>query len=276
LEDILLYATEKNIAVNFVAEKNYSKSSVLGRIAKITGGKVFYVGSVSVESKILKHLEHGRSDKLQLIYKDDSLWDASHVLEVLYKNNEEIDKVTSTVNYSGYWKRSLRFPFMFTIVLFFLILVLFIILVFLAKKKKNRDADKIGNNDLETQISSYTGDDHIDSSPNVIHDQNSQFLRGWLIQREGGESGKKFPLYWKEFNIGSHPRNGIVVNDPGISSSHARIRFAKESFYLLDLASDSGTFLNGRKVLRPKKLNDWDEIRIGSTTFIFRGMHNRV
>jgi hypothetical protein len=276
LEDILLYATEKNIAVNFVAEKNYSKSSVLNRIAKITGGKVFYVGSESVESKILKYLEPGRSDKFQLIYKDDNLWEASHVLEVLYKNNEEIDRAISAVSYPGYLKRYFRFPFIITIILFLVIFVVSVMIVFLLKKGRNGGTNKISNNDFEAQISSHSVYGHFDSSPNVINEQNPRFLRGWLIQKEGGESGKKFPLYWQELDIGSHPRNGIVVNDPGISSSHARIRFAKESFYLLDLASDSGTFLNGRKVLRPKRLNDWDEIRIGSTTFIFRGTLNRV
>jgi len=36
------------------------------------------------------------------------------------------------------------------------------------------------------------------------------------------------------------------------------------------MASDGGTFLNGKKLLRPKKLFDWDEIQIGTTVLIFR------
>jgi len=43
-------------------------------------------------------------------------------------------------------------------------------------------------------------------------------------------------------------------------------------YYLFDLISDTGTFLNSKKILRPRLLHDWDEIRMGNTSFIFRGL----
>jgi pSer/pThr/pTyr-binding forkhead associated (FHA) protein len=39
---------------------------------------------------------------------------------------------------------------------------------------------------------------------------------------------------------------------------------------LFDLASEHGTYLNGKKLLRPKYLADWDEIALGRFVFVFR------
>lgn len=110
----------------------------------------------------------------------------------------------------------------------------------------------------------------------VDTDEMSQSSRGWLLEKEGAEIGKKFPIFWDSVTIGTSSSNGIVVNDITVSLMHVRIRRIKKSFFIIDLASDNGTFLNGRKLLRVKKLSDWDEIRIGNTIFIFRTIKGRV
>jgi len=48
------------------------------------------------------------------------------------------------------------------------------------------------------------------------------------------------------------------------------MRRIEGGYYLYDLVSDSGTYLNGKKLLRPRLLHDWDEIKAGKTVFIFR------
>ncbi|RPI88819.1 MAG: FHA domain-containing protein, partial [Spirochaetales bacterium] len=97
------------------------------------------------------------------------------------------------------------------------------------------------------------------------------YAKAWLVQKDGPEVGKKFPMYWEEITIGRDDENAIVIRDDAVSLRHARIKEMKGAYYLFDLASDNGTFLNGKKLLRPRPLYDWDELRMGRTLFIFRG-----
>lgn len=71
--------------------------------------------------------------------------------------------------------------------------------------------------------------------------------------------------------MGRGQDNTIIINDDAISINHAKIRNVKNIYHIFDLVSQNGTFLNGKKLLRPKSLHDWDEIKIGRTRFIFRG-----
>ncbi len=107
----------------------------------------------------------------------------------------------------------------------------------------------------------------------LITPQDPEYIyaKAWLVQKDGPEAGKKFPMYWEEVTIGRDEENAIVIRDDAVSLKHARIREIKGAYYLFDLASDNGTFLNCKKLLRPRPLYDWDEIRMGRTLFIFRG-----
>ena len=92
----------------------------------------------------------------------------------------------------------------------------------------------------------------------------------WLAEKDEIEKGKKFVISGDELTLGQLEENGIVVRDVSVSPAHARIRFVKNRYMLFDLASEHGTFLNGRKLLRPKALADWDEIALGRFVFVFR------
>jgi len=63
--------------------------------------------------------------------------------------------------------------------------------------------------------------------------------------------------------IGRHARNAIVINDPCISNSHARLERTEDGAYILrDLNSDNGTFVNDRTItLCP--LRHGDIVRFG-------------
>lgn len=65
----------------------------------------------------------------------------------------------------------------------------------------------------------------------------------------------------------------LVINDPYISRSHAAILHEKGGFYVQDLNSKNGTFLNGKRLeagkcsLRP--LEHGDRIRFNVIEFVF-------
>lgn len=61
----------------------------------------------------------------------------------------------------------------------------------------------------------------------------------------------------------------IVLEDAGVSSCHARIELQGDQFVICDLASASGTYVNGSDVGRTV-LMDGDVIRIGHTKFVFK------
>jgi pSer/pThr/pTyr-binding forkhead associated (FHA) protein len=97
------------------------------------------------------------------------------------------------------------------------------------------------------------------------------YARAWLVEKDGPEAGKKFPIFWEEVTLGREEENTVVIRDQAVSLKHAKIKRMKNAYYLFDMVSDNGTFVNGNKLLRPRPLYDWDEIRVGRSLFIFRG-----
>ncbi|MFQ5670074.1 MAG: FHA domain-containing protein [Acidobacteriota bacterium] len=62
----------------------------------------------------------------------------------------------------------------------------------------------------------------------------------------------------------------LVLADPKASRKHAEISlFGPGRFFLRDLASTNGTFLNGRRVMDRCELHHQDRIRVGDTVMEF-------
>jgi adenylate cyclase len=63
--------------------------------------------------------------------------------------------------------------------------------------------------------------------------------------------------------IGRGRGNDLLLDDSRVSRNHALIRLLGEQrFYLVDLGSANGTFLNGRPVMVPAELKSGDKIQI--------------
>jgi class 3 adenylate cyclase len=72
-------------------------------------------------------------------------------------------------------------------------------------------------------------------------------------------------------SIGRAALNTVVVESPKVSRLHAIIHSEKPgAFWLIDLASSNGTFLNKRRIHEPVRLHDQDQITIGGHAFAFR------
>ena len=72
-------------------------------------------------------------------------------------------------------------------------------------------------------------------------------------------------------SIGRATLNGLVLDSAKVSRLHAIIHSERAgAFWLVDLGSSNGTFLNKRRIHEPTRLRDWDQITIGGNTFIFR------
>ncbi len=103
--------------------------------------------------------------------------------------------------------------------------------------------------------------------------QEGQLRRGllprdigvYLQVMEGEDSGRRFDLSQGGiFTIGRRDCN-IPLNDRKVSRKHAEIQvLARDQYFVIDLASRNGTFVNGVRLNR-RKLKHNDIIRIGDS-----------
>jgi predicted component of type VI protein secretion system len=80
---------------------------------------------------------------------------------------------------------------------------------------------------------------------------------------------KQIEMSGPKIAIGRKSDNDLALDDPSISGHHAKIVKVQEVWFLEDLASTNGTFVNEHKIDR-KQLQDADVIRIGTYRIIYR------
>lgn len=89
-----------------------------------------------------------------------------------------------------------------------------------------------------------------------------------LLQNSGTSAGREFRLVCGETNLGRSRDNDVSLDDPSVSRFHARIFERESRFYICDLDSTSGTYVNGDRIARDHPLNHGDTIRLGTTELI--------
>lgn len=65
--------------------------------------------------------------------------------------------------------------------------------------------------------------------------------------------------------VGRSPSSDIVVEEPYVSSTHARFTLQGPALVLEDLNSTNGTLVNGHLIDQPVTLRDGDEVQVGDT-----------
>ena len=69
--------------------------------------------------------------------------------------------------------------------------------------------------------------------------------------------------------IGRHPECDVIIDDGSVSRHHAQIVNEKGAYFLYDLNSRNGTYVNESQILTPTKLFDGSRIRICDVHFVF-------
>jgi pSer/pThr/pTyr-binding forkhead associated (FHA) protein len=92
----------------------------------------------------------------------------------------------------------------------------------------------------------------------------------FLVAVRGGgiEPGERFDLFGG-LSIGRSPDADVRIEDRFASSVHARLYSRGASYYVEDMNSTNGTFLNGAVLEGEAELHDLDEVKIGDTEFRF-------
>ncbi len=280
--DVARAAREAEIPVHFVCPARICAAKSLERIARLSGGRVVLSGAGGCARGLLGSTGGGAAAHYLLQY-DSSLQpdDRAHQLEVRFNHNGIADRDTRTFRLER-TAMDIRIPHITEIMLISLILVLIVLLaVVIVIIIRNSGRIFVREQSVSPPLPGTALNFSIDdlergsaplAEPTLTpRDPEYAYSRAWLLEKDGPETGKKFPIFWDELTLGRDEGNTIVVKDQAVSPQHAKIKRIRDTYLMYDLVSENGTFLNGKKLLRPKALYDWDEIKIGRTVFIFRG-----
>ncbi len=86
-----------------------------------------------------------------------------------------------------------------------------------------------------------------------------------LTVEEGEHVGLRAVIETEEYVIGRGDECELVLSDRAISRQHARIWHEGDFYYVEDLESKNGTWVNGEALDRPRKLIDGDKIQLAMT-----------
>jgi len=68
--------------------------------------------------------------------------------------------------------------------------------------------------------------------------------------------------------LGRSPDNDVILRDPATSGHHARVETRGGQFWVVDLGSTNGTYVNG-EAIQEKQLNSGDRLTIGQNSVHF-------
>jgi DNA-binding CsgD family transcriptional regulator len=99
----------------------------------------------------------------------------------------------------------------------------------------------------------------------------SAFMAAYVEVTEWGDS-RLIPLDGLRLTIGRSTDNDVALaGDNEVSRFHALLERVATGWFVRDLSSKNGTFVNGERIGGDRPLRNGDDIRIGHTRLVFRG-----
>ena len=81
----------------------------------------------------------------------------------------------------------------------------------------------------------------------------------------GAQAGATLPLGSSALRVGRSNACNLVIDDSYASSQHARFYKSDGDWYVEDLGSTNGTYVEGERLTAPRRLGVGVEVRIGQT-----------
>jgi len=97
-----------------------------------------------------------------------------------------------------------------------------------------------------------------------------------FLVRSGGLSGHRLSVKTPVANIGRAEYNDLVVPDPSVSTSHAKLQRREGVWVLVDLDSTNGTFVDGERVKGEAPLAPGAAVRFGDVQLVFEPTDDAV
>ena len=89
-----------------------------------------------------------------------------------------------------------------------------------------------------------------------------------VIRSGGGRVGESFALQGDRMTVGRRPDSDVFLDDVTVSRDHALIVRRNGAYWLDDLGSLNGTYVNRRRI-DSHRLEDGDELQVGKYKLTF-------
>jgi len=89
-----------------------------------------------------------------------------------------------------------------------------------------------------------------------------------LLVKRGPNAGSTFLIEKERTTAGRQPESDVFLDDVTVSRHHAELERRGEEFFVRDLGSLNGTYVNGERV-EETKLASGDEIQVGKFKLVF-------
>lgn len=97
-----------------------------------------------------------------------------------------------------------------------------------------------------------------------------------IIQPAGGGPPRTETFNQNELTIGSVQGNDVVLPEANVDSRHARIVVRDGRPIIVDLKSNAGTFVNGKRLSSPMVLRTRDVVHVGPVRMMVRAVHRET
>jgi hypothetical protein len=91
---------------------------------------------------------------------------------------------------------------------------------------------------------------------------------GMLWVKEGARRGRFYAI--KHGTTIGRKDGDLILDDPKVSSAHAKFTMDGDDFLLWDFGSANGTYVNGKKIREATLLMENDLIKIGDSVFVVK------
>jgi hypothetical protein len=89
-----------------------------------------------------------------------------------------------------------------------------------------------------------------------------------VVRHGGGREGESFPLAGERMTLGRRPDSDVFLDDVTVSRDHALIVVRGGAYWLDDLGSLNGTYVNRHRI-ESHRLEDGDELQVGKYKLTF-------
>jgi hypothetical protein len=104
-------------------------------------------------------------------------------------------------------------------------------------------------------------------SPNLV-------TLAMLWVKEGRKRGRTYPV--KHGTVVGRKEGNLILDDPKVSSMHAKFNMEGDNFVVWDFGSANGTYVNGKRIREATILEENDLVKIGETVFIVKLLEPRL
>jgi diguanylate cyclase (GGDEF)-like protein len=100
--------------------------------------------------------------------------------------------------------------------------------------------------------------------------------KGTLTFLSGARPGQLIPIEAGELTVGRTDDATLRIDDDSLSRKHARFFTLLGAYYVQDLQSTNGTFVDGVRITQPVKLEDGNRIQLGLSTVLRFGLTDKT